>query len=213
MKKILFYGDSNTFGYDPSGFGGRYPEDVRWADILAEEMKDSLVVVPRGMNGRTIPASSWEYDAVDSMIKGANPLDYLAIMLGTNDVLLTMKPEWTKAARDMENLIYHIKDGVSQGKYRARSGGEGRGDFEIILITPPIIFPESPEGSPFKMYEENSVKLAEAYRELAGRESLILVDAAEWYVDLAFDGVHLSEAGSIEFGKKMELALRGIMND
>ena len=27
-KKVLFYGDSNTYGYDPAGFmGGRYPEE------------------------------------------------------------------------------------------------------------------------------------------------------------------------------------------
>ncbi len=29
MIKILFYGDSNTYGFDPRGFGGgRYPVDI-----------------------------------------------------------------------------------------------------------------------------------------------------------------------------------------
>ena len=30
MEKIIFYGDSNTYGYDPRGFFGmRYPKEVR----------------------------------------------------------------------------------------------------------------------------------------------------------------------------------------
>jgi len=31
MRKLILFGDSNTYGYDPRGFlGGRYPEKVRW---------------------------------------------------------------------------------------------------------------------------------------------------------------------------------------
>lgn len=34
--KVICYGDSNTYGYDPSGWlGGRYSMDDRWVDILA----------------------------------------------------------------------------------------------------------------------------------------------------------------------------------
>lgn len=36
VKKAYFYGDSNTYGYDPRGImGGRYPEEYCWPDILA----------------------------------------------------------------------------------------------------------------------------------------------------------------------------------
>lgn len=35
--RILCYGDSNTYGYDPRGFfGDRYPKESRWVDILAQ---------------------------------------------------------------------------------------------------------------------------------------------------------------------------------
>ena len=34
--KVICFGDSNTYGYDPRGyFGGRYDGDNRWVDILA----------------------------------------------------------------------------------------------------------------------------------------------------------------------------------
>ena len=35
--RMLCYGDSNTYGYDPRGFfGDRYPKESRWVDILAQ---------------------------------------------------------------------------------------------------------------------------------------------------------------------------------
>ena len=35
--RMLCYGDSNTYGYDPRGFfGDRYPEESRWVDILVQ---------------------------------------------------------------------------------------------------------------------------------------------------------------------------------
>ena len=36
MKTILFYGDSNTYGYDPrSFFGDRFSREIRWTSRLA----------------------------------------------------------------------------------------------------------------------------------------------------------------------------------
>ena len=37
--KILCFGDSNTYGYDPrSYFGGQYPAQNRWVDLLAQKL-------------------------------------------------------------------------------------------------------------------------------------------------------------------------------
>ena len=208
MKRILFYGDSNTFGYDPTGLADRYPADVRWVDIIADKLSYSLEVVPRGMNGRTIPASINEYELVDSTIKSASPLDYFGIMLGTNDILLTDSPDHKRTAKNMELLLASLKSAMDRGKY-ARDSHSGK--FEIILINPPIIFPGVPKGSPMRIYEDESLLLAEEYRELARKMNLILIDAAKWNVELSFDRVHLSEAGSIDFAAKMESALKEII--
>jgi len=36
MKRILCFGDSNTYGYDPrSFFGDRYDAQNRWTDLLS----------------------------------------------------------------------------------------------------------------------------------------------------------------------------------
>jgi lysophospholipase L1-like esterase len=50
MKKVFFYGDSNTYGYDPSGMmGGRYPRRSRWTTILAESLEGEWDVARDGM--------------------------------------------------------------------------------------------------------------------------------------------------------------------
>lgn len=33
MKTVMCYGDSNTFGYDPTN-GMRYPRAIRWTGVL-----------------------------------------------------------------------------------------------------------------------------------------------------------------------------------
>ena len=52
LKKAFFYGDSNTYGYDPAGFmGGRYPREERWTTILQENLAQTWEVLADGMPG------------------------------------------------------------------------------------------------------------------------------------------------------------------
>lgn len=73
--KILCYGDSNTFGYDPRGyFGGRY--DDPWPELLGK--LTGWEVRNNGMNGRQIPKSAVVFP---------KDADRILLMLGTNDLL------------------------------------------------------------------------------------------------------------------------------
>ena len=75
--KVICFGDSNTYGYDPrSYFGGRYGADSRWVDILAAQTGWTISNI--GQNGREIPSSAPTFPA---------DTDLLIVMLGTNDLL------------------------------------------------------------------------------------------------------------------------------
>ena len=79
--KVVCYGDSNTFGYDPRGyFCGQY--DHPWPELLAS--KTGWNVINEGLNGREIPKARVSFP-VDT--------DLLIIMLGTNDLLQFWTPE------------------------------------------------------------------------------------------------------------------------
>jgi lysophospholipase L1-like esterase len=79
----MCFGDSNTFGYNPSAkFGERY--DLCWTDILAE--KTGWNVINQGVNGREVP---------DDPIQLEKDIDLILVMLGTNDLLQLDTPEAT----------------------------------------------------------------------------------------------------------------------
>lgn len=79
--KVICFGDSNTFGYDPRNyFGGQY--DHPWPDLLEE--KTGWHVINEGSNGREIPPIP---------IRFPEDTDLLIILLGTNDLLQGRTPE------------------------------------------------------------------------------------------------------------------------
>lgn len=94
--KVLCYGDSNTYGYDPrSYYGGRYDAQYRWVDILAS--KTGWQIQNAGMNGREIPRQS------DLIPDGT---ELLIVMLGTNDLLQGKCAE--EACQRMESFLQNL---------------------------------------------------------------------------------------------------------
>ena len=92
--KVLCFGDSNTFGYDPRGFfGGLYDEP--WPQILAE--RSGWNVKNYGENGREIPRGH---------VSLPKDIDLHIIMLGTNDILQGNSVE--TVANRMESFLQCI---------------------------------------------------------------------------------------------------------
>ena len=89
--KLICFGDSNTWGYDPADkFGLAYSR--RWTDILAE--KTGWQVINEGVNGREVPDESADIPT---------DADLFLVMLGTNDLLQLDTPE--AAAERMEGFL------------------------------------------------------------------------------------------------------------
>ena len=89
-KRILCIGDSNTWGYIP-GSGERYEKNVRWTGKLAQMLGENYEVIEEGMNGRTtaftdkIEPGTAALDYLYPCLISQFPLDYIIVMLGTND--------------------------------------------------------------------------------------------------------------------------------
>ena len=78
---VICFGDSNTFGYDPSARCGE-PYAHPWPALLAE--KTGWQVVNRGVNGREVPKEP---------VSIPEDTDLFLVMLGTNDLLQLDTPE------------------------------------------------------------------------------------------------------------------------
>lgn len=169
MINILCYGDSNTYGFDPRGFwGDRYDETVRWCDLLAQ--RTGWQITNSGLNGRTIPRSQRELDMLDYTVRNAS-YTLLILLLGTNDILQGGSPE--AAGRNMNALVCHCKSCFP--------------DLPLLLVCPP------PARLPDLALSRRLCALAPLWRELAQAQKIPCLLLPN--LPLAFDGIHLSEAG------------------
>lgn len=189
-QKILCYGDSNTYGYDPRSYlGGRYPKSVRWTGRLEAAGWEA---VNQGENGRSIPRLDWEIEAVVRTVQAAEP-GVLAVMLGSNDLL--RRPGLTAEAcgQRMERFLSALL-------------AEAPVELKVLLAAPPPMEPGTWVPDPALIQE--SRRLADCYEELAKRPGIAFADAGRWGVELAFDGVHFSEAGHRAFAAGLSEVLR-----
>ena len=184
--KILCFGDSNTYGYDPrSYFGGQYPAQHRWVDLLAQKM--GCKVVNAGENGREIPRREGELQRFDLMLSNQKPLDLLLVMLGGNDLLQGNFVE--AVAQRMESFLTRIP--LEKTK--------------IVLIGPPRMKPGA--WITDNRLLEDCVRLNVAYRTVTEKLGVRFVDATGWDIDVTYDGVHYSEKGHQIFAENLYLAL------
>ena len=185
--KILCFGDSNTYGYDPrSYFGGQYPAQQRWVDLLAQKL--NCTAVNAGENGREIPRREGELQRFDLMLSNQNPLDLLLVMLGGNDLLQGNSVE--VVAQRMESFLSRIPLAKSQ----------------IVLIGPPRMRPGT--WITDERLLDDCVRLNAAYRIIAQKLRVCFVNATDWDIEVTFDGVHYSEKGHQVFAENLYLALK-----
>ena len=171
--KVVCFGDSNTYGYDPRSYlGGRYDEGSRWPDILARECGWKLC--NWGENGRTIPLDFPQL-----------PLDadLFIVMLGTNDLLQGMSPQ--AVSTKMEHFVSGLK--LERDK--------------ILLISPPPM--SRGTWVPDESLISASLLLESLYRSIAGRFGIRFAGTAAWNIELAYDGVHFTRQGHCEFALKL----------
>ena len=69
MKTILCFGDSNTWGYNPSN-QQRFGQDVRWTGVLQNKLGVGFRIIEEGLNGRT---TVWD-DPIEGFKNGMNYL-------------------------------------------------------------------------------------------------------------------------------------------
>lgn len=181
--RILCFGDSNTYGYDPRGFfGDRYGAEDRWVDLLAKQT--GYECINAGSNGREIPCNPYAL----RLLTDHAPVDVFLVMLGTNDLLqgASAKESADRMEAFLNQLLPHCKS--------------------ILLVLPPPMKRGAWVTSDELMAE--SIHLAEEYKLLAKKLNFPFVDTRHWNIDLTFDGVHFTESGHHIFAENLRKELR-----
>ena len=218
--KIICYGDSNTYGFDPRlGSPGRLAKNERWTGILDSE--PDIEIVNEGMNGRCIPSASYEYRSLKKILERHYDADMLIIMLGSNDLFMTREATAEKIANKMRNVFLNVPElfrwktsgTMASGDPAATTSPESGhiSQKRILLICPPapsdqVLFYEM-AGIPMSQSAESAARvmkeLPEKLAAVASEFDLEFADATRWNIACMFDGLHFSEEGHRTFAKQL----------
>ena len=191
MKKLLCFGDSNTYGYryyDRS----RFDENTRWTGLLSKMLAEyDIQLIEGGLNSRT---TIFDYkdksdkngsQSLPDILKENYPLDYMIVMLGTNDC----KTEFNATA----DMIVSGLD-VIIGQIRLFDTGT-----KIILVCPAYINETVLSHNFSSSFDEKSIpksiELEGKIRQLAEANDCIFISAAKVADTSQTDGIHLDEKG------------------
>lgn len=194
-KRILCYGDSNTWGATP-GTGVRIDEDKRWTGVCQQILGDGYRVLEEGLPGRT---TVYE-DPCDPVMNGLTalgytlcsqkPIDLVVLFLGTNDLKFTNA---FGAASGIDTLLHRI---VNANVYYPGSCPVFSGTPKVLLIAPPRILPEIDAVMPdsrFTGLSHHSRDFSRLYRQLAEKHGVEFLDAAALVELSPVDCLHLDE--------------------
>lgn len=187
-KRILCFGDSNTWGYIPAT-GKRYSVGVRWTSLLQEKLGNDYEIIEEGLNSRTTDIDDPKHKGKNGLtylrpcLETHDPIDLIILMLGTNDMKERFSREPHRIAEGIENLIKEIKEFAVEEETK---------EPEVIVVSPPLV-DETVEGVKEKYLGagEKSTKLGQLYEEVAKKYNYKFIDISKVVSPSKKDGYHL----------------------
>lgn len=204
-KRILCFGDSNTWGYD-ARTKDRFPEEIRWTGVMQEKLGSDYTVIEEGLCGRT---TVFEDPLVDGLrgltylspcLRSHGRLDVLILMLGTNDC----KERFSATGQN-------IADGMKRLVCLAQELEVWEGAPKILVVAPAPIRKEcesSFAAGEMGICSEKSEKLAKLYQECAKECGCHFFDAASCVQMNSVDYMHLDEEGHSVLGNRLAEELK-----
>ena len=208
QKRILCYGDSNTYGYIPTG--GRYDANTRWPMRMQALLGPGYAVIEEGFNGRTCvfddPVEGGYKSGVQYLppcLMTHNPLDAVIIMLGTNDTKLRFGMTPMSIGQSMMQLVRVAK------QYAVNEAGEAS---HIIIAAPPQILDNLMQTRHGECFGEQAIAVSAGLsRELRRISKLMrcdFFDAVPYAEVSKLDAVHMTEQGHLRLGEAMAQKIR-----
>ena len=191
-KRIVCFGDSNTWGYNAVD-SSRFAEEIRWTGRLQTLLGEEYTVIEEAQNGRT---TVWD-DPIENRLAGLtylwpcmeshSPFDLLIIMLGTNDT----KTYFNVQAKSIADGAGRLVELAQHSDF-----GTDKKAPEVLLISPVRIEENDTIGHIFgRQAAEKSREFPQAYEEIAGKFGCHFLDAARYAAPGTFDGLHMDEEG------------------
>ena len=183
MKKILCYGDSNTFGYNPSDTS-RYDEKTGWTALLQADLGSGYEIIEEGVCDRTgfvhnpkgFLLSAREH--FPQMLSKKDNVDLIILAVGTNDLQFQYNITFSDIENGLKNLIQAAQKKVKQ-----------------IILIPPVVLNEKVLEGYFSFQFDNmgiekSKQAGEIYNKLAKLYNCRIFDINKFVKPSDIDGLH-----------------------
>jgi lysophospholipase L1-like esterase len=207
MKTILCYGDSNTWGADPST-PERFAPKVRWTGVLQAELGSNFLVIEEGLNGRTTNVDDINEPFRNGLtylvpcLESHRPIDLVTIMLGTND----LKARFNRRASDIAQAATLLAKTA-----RAMPVGPGGANPAVLLIAPPPLAELTDYDDFLAGGTEKSQQFARYYGIWATKNGLEFLDAGSVVTSSPADGIHLDPPEHAKLGKAVAVRIREML--
>lgn len=217
MHNILCFGDSNTWGYDPTATATapmpvRHTLEVRWTGVMATDLGPGYRVIEEGQNGRTTvheDPTAWASrngrTYLPACLESHKPLDLVILMLGTND----LKTMFGLAPSEIASSVSMLLRIIAQSDV-----GPGGKAPKTLLVCPPAIGDLSrlPElATKLVGARDKSLHLPAYYSAVAKQHQASFVNAQEIVLPSPVDGIHLDAKEHRALGRALAGEVRKIL--
>ena len=195
-KRVLCYGDSNTWGSNPRT-GMRFPFFKRWPGIVQHQLGREFCIIEEGLPGRTTILDDPEVGGRNGKtmllpyMRRYQPLHLVILVLGTND----LKTHFNKTAEQIALGIQELGEQVlgSSTCFAEKSP-------LVLLVAPPPVVPYQGNEDILKDAEKISGQFGQEFKQVAQRIQCEFLDAGRVIQSSSLDGVHWDETAHRNFG-------------
>ena len=212
-RRVLCFGDSNTYGYDPRG--GRYDDDTRWPSRMGKLLGPEYSVIEEGFNGRTCvmddPTEGGYKSGANYLppcLMSHNPLDAVILMLGSNDSKKRFGLEPMTIGEGMMQLIRLTR------MYAQNSDGAPA---KIIVAAPPPIRDCLEKTRYRDCFGPDAIRVTRGLKDEYARIARLLrcefVDAAQFAALSELDSLHFTREDHLRMAEGRAKKLRAMLEN
>ena len=187
MKKVLCFGDSNTFGYIPES-GARYDKDTRWSGILKSSCRTKFSIIEAGCNNRNgfmdnpYGVAKTGYKILPSLLE--KDLFCVVLAIGINDLQRFYNPTLDDVKNGIRMLIHIVKENSPEAK--------------IIVVAPSKLSEDVLKGGFAVQFDKTSIEksqhIGEIYESVATEENCGFINLDDFVKYSPVDGLHYTPA-------------------
>ena len=197
MKRILCYGDSNTWGYISGSDHLRYNENERWTKLLQKNLGPDFEIIEEGLNSRTLFSNDERpgregrsgFAYLKPCMDTHDKFDTIIVMLGTNELKYALNNTAEDIVQMIDKYVCFIKNYKSQ---------IDKSHPDIIISGTPIVQENteySQKDNKYKGATQKSIELNILLEKYCKDNLLTYVNNGDLAVGL--DGVHLTKESHI----------------